>query len=107
MANSTKNTANQRDVHKAGAFDVRTFIALLLGIYGVVLVVMGLVGTSDAELAKDAGMNVNLFAGIGMVVVAAVFQVWAIRRPVLVPGDFDATKEHHGEQPDEERPAVR
>ena len=74
---------------KAGAFDVRTFIALLIGIYGVVLVVMGLVATSDADLAKSAGSNVNLWAGIGMIVVAALFQAWAMLRHVVIPGDPD------------------
>ena len=32
---------------RAGAFDIRTFIALLIGIYGLVLVLMGLFATSD------------------------------------------------------------
>lgn len=73
--------------HQAGAFDIRTFIALLIGIYGVVLVVTGLVGTSDAELARADGLNINLWAGLGMVVVAALFQVWAKSRPVRVPDD--------------------
>ncbi len=74
-----------RPKRKAGAFDIRTFIAMLIGIYGVVLVVMGLVATSDADLDKSGGSNVNLWAGIGMVVVAALFQAWAMWRPVIVP----------------------
>ena len=35
------DTTNKPKAQRAGAFDIRTFIALLLGIYGVVLVVMG------------------------------------------------------------------
>lgn len=72
-------------VRRAGAFDIRNFIALLLGIYGVVLVVVGLVGTGDRELARAGGFNVNLWAGVGMVVVAGAFALWARIRPVLVP----------------------
>ena len=71
--------------HRAGAFDIRTFIASLIGIYGLVLVVSGLVHTSPADLEKSDGLNINLIAGIGMVVVAAAFLLWARLRPVVVP----------------------
>jgi len=83
MSNSTQPESRR----KAGAFDIRTFIALLIGIYGVVLVLMGLFSTSDADLAKADGINVNLWAGLGMVVVAALFQAWAMWRPVVVPDE--------------------
>ncbi len=75
--------------HKAGAFDIRTFIALLIGIYGVVLVIAGIVNSSDADLAKSDGLNVNLWAGIGMVVVSAVFLAWARLRPLVVPDEVE------------------
>jgi hypothetical protein len=71
--------------HKAGAFDIRAFIALLIGIYGVVLVIAGLIGPSQADLEKADGLNINLLAGIGMVVVSAAFLIWARLRPVVVP----------------------
>ena len=89
MSNSTETES----AHKAGAFDIRTFIALLIGIYGIVLVLMGLFGTDDEQLAKSDGLNVNLWAGIGMVVVAALFQAWAMWRPVVVPDDRDGQSE--------------
>jgi hypothetical protein len=75
---------------KAGAFDIRVFIGSLIGIYGVVLVLMGLFGTTDSQLAKSDDLNINLWAGLGMVVVAAFFFVWARLRPVIVPADPDA-----------------
>ena len=74
-----------RPKRKAGAFDIRTFIAMLIGIYGVVLVVMGLVATSDADLDKSGGSNVNLWAGIGMLVFAGAFLVWNKVNPTKVP----------------------
>jgi hypothetical protein len=43
------------------------------------------VGTSETELEKSDGLNINLLAGIGMVVVAAAFLTWARMRPVVVP----------------------
>ena len=79
------STPSGENVHKAGAFDIRTFIAMLIGIYGVVLVVMGLFFTSDEELAKADDLNINLWAGLGMVVLAALFRAWAIWKPVVVP----------------------
>ncbi|HEX5984881.1 MAG TPA: hypothetical protein VFY86_00025 [Nocardioides sp.] len=90
-SHAPKGDATQGATHQAGAFDIRTFIALLIGLYGVVLVVMGLVGTSEQELERAGGMNINLWAGLGMVVVAALFQVWAKARPVRVPEEPEST----------------
>jgi hypothetical protein len=77
----------------AGAFDIRTIIAMLIGLYGVVLVLTGLLGTSDQDLRDAGGMNINLDAGIGMVVVAALFVVWARLRPVRVPDEVEQDDE--------------
>jgi hypothetical protein len=94
MTDQQRTTTEQHDAageatHQAGAFDIRTFIALLIGIYGVVLVATGLFGTSEEALAKADGLNINLWAGLGMVVVAALFQIWARSRPVVVPEDHE------------------
>jgi hypothetical protein len=87
--------------HKAGAFDMRNFIAALIGLYGIVLVIYGIIGSSDVQLKKSDGVNINLWAGIGMVVVSAVFVVWARLRPVVVPDDIEA-----GDDPDERPPSA-
>jgi hypothetical protein len=88
---STSGTAAPKgSARKAGAFDIRVFIGSLIGLYGVVLVLAGLFGNSDAQMAKTGDLNINLWAGIGMVVVAAFFFVWARLRPVIVPVDPDA-----------------
>ena len=71
----------------AGAFDIRIVIAALIGLYGVVLVAMGLFNATDAELDRADGMNVNLWAGAGMIVVALAFVIWARLRPIVVPPD--------------------
>jgi hypothetical protein len=70
---------------KAGAFDIRVFIASLIGIYGVVLVIYGIIGGSASDDAKTDGLNINLYAGLGMVVVSALFLLWARLKPVVVP----------------------
>ncbi|MEV7036813.1 hypothetical protein [Amycolatopsis sp. NPDC051061] len=72
---------------KAGAFDIRLIIALLIGVYGVILTVMGAFFTSDAELKKAADVNINLWAGLGMLVVTAAFVIWARVRPLVVPAE--------------------
>ncbi|NUR94476.1 MAG: hypothetical protein HOV67_04360 [Kribbellaceae bacterium] len=71
---------------KAGAFDIRIVIALLVGIYGVVLTILGITG-SKAEAEKAAGININLWGGIGMLVFAALFVLWARLRPIAVQDD--------------------
>jgi hypothetical protein len=73
---------------KAGAFDIRVVIALLVGIYGVVLTVLGLVG-SRQEIDKADGININLWGGIGMLVFAALFVLWSRLRPIAVPDEED------------------
>jgi hypothetical protein len=72
------------DKKKAGAFDIRVVIAALIGIYGVTLTILGLV-QSQPETDKAAGININLWGGIGMLVFAALFVLWARLRPIAVP----------------------
>ncbi|MEU2088004.1 hypothetical protein [Nocardia beijingensis] len=70
-------------------FDIRTIVGGLLGCYAIVLVVTGLVHDTAAEQAKTGGVNVNLWAGLGMGVVAAAFVAWALLRPVQVPPESE------------------
>jgi hypothetical protein len=70
--------------HKAGAFDIRAVVGALIGFYGVVLIIVGLVGDSTRELAKTGGVHANLWAGIVMAVCAAVLLAWSRLRPVIV-----------------------
>ena len=72
---------------RAGVFDVRVLIGALLGIYGVALTIYGLAFTSEADLAKVNGENLNLWTGVTLIVASAIFIVWARVRPVMVPMD--------------------
>jgi hypothetical protein len=80
------------DKKKAGAFDIRIVIAALIGIYGVVLTILGIV-EKQQEIDKAAGININLWGGIAMLVFTAVFVLWARVRPNAVPFEKDATGE--------------
>jgi hypothetical protein len=77
----------QRAAKAARLFDIRRLIGGLFLIYGVILVILGL-GESDASIAKSADINVNLYAGLGMLAVAAFFIAWGLLRPLS--GDPEA-----------------
>ena len=83
-----EKTDADRSSKRAGLFDIRFIIAGLIGLYGVILVVTGLFA-SEAQIEKSDGLNINLIAGLGMVVVAAGFAIWARLRPIVVPEDLD------------------
>jgi len=74
--------------HAAGIFDIRNIIGALLAIDGAILLAMGLF--ADPETDKTGGINANLWAGLALLVVGAVFIAWARLRPVIVPEDFEA-----------------
>ncbi len=61
--------------------DIRRIIGGLLGLYGVILLVAGIVG-SDADKNKAAGVNINLWVGIALIVASALFWLWALSRPL-------------------------
>jgi hypothetical protein len=78
-----------RAAKAARLFDIRRLIGGLFLIYGVILVVLGL-GESDASIAKSADINVNLYAGLGMLVVAVFFIAWALMRPLGADEESEA-----------------
>jgi hypothetical protein len=82
MAENTEGSGETR--HRAGLFDIRFIIAALIGIYGVILFLVAFF-TTDAQKAKADGMNINLWAGIGMMVVSGLFILWSQLRPIVVP----------------------
>jgi drug/metabolite transporter (DMT)-like permease len=69
-------------------FDLRYVIGVLLGVYGVVLVIRGALDGPE-QLARASGISINLWTGIGLLVVAAVFLAWARLRPLGI----DVTEE--------------
>jgi hypothetical protein len=73
----------------ARLFDLRWIIALLFGVYGVVLLVLGIGFETDADRVKTGGFNVNLWVGVGMLVFTAFMAAWAWLRPIPLPADED------------------
>jgi xanthine/uracil/vitamin C permease (AzgA family) len=70
-----------REAQAANLFDLRRIIGGLFVLYGVVLTVVGL-GDSDAEIEKAAGVHINLWAGLGMLVLGLAFLAWGMLRPL-------------------------
>lgn len=77
----------------ATLFDLRTVIAVLFGGYGIVLTAMGLLGDDPAQLAKSAGIDMNLWTGIGMLILALGFLAWVRLRPPVVARPREAPGE--------------
>ncbi|WP_433279704.1 hypothetical protein ACQPZA_08385 [Pseudonocardia xinjiangensis] len=67
-------------------FDLRSIIALLFGVYGIVLTIQGLFFESEEQLQKAGGIDINLWSGIIMIIMAALFALWAWLRPLVPPG---------------------
>jgi NADH:ubiquinone oxidoreductase subunit 6 (subunit J) len=63
-------------------FDIRRIIGALFVLYGVVLVVTGIVG-SHAVKTKADGINVDLWVGLAMLVFGVLMVAWALWRPVV------------------------
>ena len=64
-------------------FDLRVLIGALFTFYGVALSIYGLFFTSPAEIAKAAGININLWLGVGMLALGLLFLLWAKLAPVV------------------------
>src|ERR1700742_4330254 len=69
-------------------FDIRTIIAVLFGVYGVVCLVWGLAFDGATDRKRSGNINVNLWMALAMLLFAVGFALWAIWRP-LVPDDDD------------------
>ena len=70
-----------RNARLANRFDIRRIIGGVFLLYGTILTVVGIIGTDEVK-NKAAGINVNLWTGLAMLVVGAMMVAWALLRPV-------------------------
>jgi hypothetical protein len=70
-----------RTARIANRFDIRRIIGGLFIIYGATLTIVGIVGSEEVK-NKAAGINVNLWTGLAMLVVGGLMIFWALARPV-------------------------
>jgi hypothetical protein len=66
----------------ANRFDIRRIIGGVFVLYAVVLIATGAFG-SDEVKNKAAGVNVDLWTGLGMLVFGVLMIAWALWRPVV------------------------
>lgn len=80
----TPDAPEESHVESAGAFDIRTFIGSLIGLFGLLVLAMGIFDFTEFESAKTGGINANLWAGIVMVLFGIAFIVWARVKPIRI-----------------------
>ncbi|MFJ4539456.1 hypothetical protein ACIP39_26345 [Streptomyces tibetensis] len=64
----------------ARLFDIRRIIGGLFVLYGVIVTIAGFTA-SDADIDKAAGVNINLWTGLGMLLLGLFFLAWLKLRP--------------------------
>jgi hypothetical protein len=74
---------NPQDTTASRLFDLRTIIGALFVLYGLILFIAGLFDSS-AEIDKANGIRINLWLGLAMFVLGALFLLWVRLRPLHV-----------------------
>jgi hypothetical protein len=82
---SAANSADEDVPQSAAAklFDIRLLIGGLFTLYGVMLTIAGFF-TSDTARQKASGININLWLGIGMLILGLLFLLWHRLRPLVI-----------------------
>jgi hypothetical protein len=83
---------SQPDEPKSAAaklFDIRVLIGGLFVLYGLMLGIAGFF-TSDKAQAKAAGININLWLGVGMLLLGVLFLLWRMLNPLRVEPDAES-----------------
>jgi hypothetical protein len=73
-------------------FDIRLIVGGLLTLYGVILTIKGAVDSAPA-IHKAAGIRLNLWTGLGLLVVGLGMLAWMRLRPLPPPQPDDLVKE--------------
>ncbi|MET9256671.1 hypothetical protein ACGFZL_13990 [Streptomyces sp. NPDC048182] len=92
MSDSNSDKSVQREVSDletksttaARLFDIRRIIGGLFVVYGVIVTIAGF-ASSDADIDKAQGVNINLWTGLAMLLLGVFFLVWLKLRPVAPP----------------------
>ncbi len=83
--------ASADDAPKSAAaklFDIRLMIGALFVLYGLMLIGAGFF-TSDADMKKASDLNINLYLGIGMLVLGLLFLLWRKLNPTVADPEPD------------------
>jgi len=66
----------------ANRFDIRRLIGGLFVVYAVILIALGIFGSHDVK-NKAAGINIDLYTGLGMLIFGGLMIFWALSRPTV------------------------
>jgi hypothetical protein len=66
----------------ANRFDIRRLVGALFILYSLILIALGIFGSHHIR-TKAAGINVDLWTGIGMLIFGILMLFWALSRPVM------------------------
>jgi hypothetical protein len=84
MPDASDQTPTAADEAKAARaanrFDIRRIIGGLFILYSLILIALGLFGSAHIK-NKAAGINIDLWSGLGMLVFGALMLFWAFSRP--------------------------
>ena len=86
---------------KVNLFDLRRIIGGLFVVYGLLLAILGLFDSQE-EIDKAAGVNINLWAGVGMLAFGLLMLTWALTRPLSEELGSEEMRREPGD--DAERP---
>ncbi|MER6468974.1 hypothetical protein [Streptomyces collinus] len=81
----------------ARLFDLRRIIGGLFVVYGVIVTITGITD-SQAAIDKAQGVNINLWTGIGMLLLGIFFLAWLKLRPTPPPLPREGLPEEPGEK---------
>ncbi|PWI16130.1 hypothetical protein DI272_19615 [Streptomyces sp. Act143] len=82
----------------ARIFDLRRIIGGLFVLYGVIVTIAG-INPSDATLDKAEGVNINLWTGLGMLLLGIFFLAWLKLRPTPPPVPEAVPEDAPGDRP--------
>jgi len=74
---------NPQNTTASRLFDLRTIIGALFVLYGVILFIAGLFD-SALEIAKADGIRINIWLGLAMFALGALFLLWVRLRPLRI-----------------------
>jgi hypothetical protein len=83
-AEEQRATSDEEEIEaarNANRFDIRRLIGGLFILYGTILLLLGIFGSHHVK-NKAAGINIDLWTGLGMLIFGALMIFWALSRPV-------------------------
>jgi hypothetical protein len=66
----------------ANRFDIRRLVGGLFCLYALILIALGIFGSEHIK-NKAAGINIDLWTGIGMLIFGILMLFWALSRPTM------------------------